>query len=98
MRAGIFVADIIEAVPIDKYFELFKPNLLGSGGFIRICMNFVKDLKELQQPGACIHECVCACEQPYEHFVWRRKRAQPCASMQQWWPAAVPVRSACTEA
>mmetsp|Transcript_18208 Transcript_18208/g.47538 ORF Transcript_18208/g.47538 Transcript_18208/m.47538 type:complete len:213 (+) Transcript_18208:96-734(+) len=49
---GIFVDDIIEAVPIDKYFELFKPNLLGGGGFIRICMNFVKDLSELQQqPG-----------------------------------------------
>jgi len=51
-HAGIFVDDIIEAVPIDKYFELFKPNLLGGGGFIRICMNFVKDLSELQpQPG-----------------------------------------------
>eukprot|EP00983_Pelagomonas_calceolata_P106730 1159266-Pelagomonas_calceolata.AAC.5 len=46
---SIFVDDIIEAVPIDKYFELFKPNLLGGGGFIRICMNFVKDLSELQQ-------------------------------------------------
>mmetsp|Transcript_29159 Transcript_29159/g.74399 ORF Transcript_29159/g.74399 Transcript_29159/m.74399 type:complete len:233 (-) Transcript_29159:390-1088(-) len=44
---GIFVSDILEAVPIDKYFELFKPNAGGEGGFIRICMNYVKDLSEL---------------------------------------------------
>ena len=49
-HAGIYVDDIIEAVPIDKYFELFKPNQQGGGGFIRICMNFVKDKAELQQP------------------------------------------------
>ena len=36
--------DIIEAVPIDKYFELFKPNAGGEGGYIRISMNFIKDL------------------------------------------------------
>ena len=32
---GIFVEDILEAVPIDKYFELFKPGAGGEGGFIR---------------------------------------------------------------
>lgn len=37
---GIFVADILEAVPIDKYFELFKPGAGGDGGFIRIGMNY----------------------------------------------------------
>ena len=41
--------DILDAVPIDKYFELFKPNAGGDGGYIRISMNFVKDLNELTQ-------------------------------------------------
>ncbi|GLI58674.1 hypothetical protein VaNZ11_000417 [Volvox africanus] len=45
---GIYVNDILEAVPIDKYFELFKPNAGGEGGFIRIQMNFAKELAELE--------------------------------------------------
>lgn len=44
--AGIFVNDIMDAVPIDKYFELFKPGAGGEGGFIRISMDFVKTLKD----------------------------------------------------
>ena len=40
---GIFVNDILEAVPIDKYFELFKPNAGGDGGYIRISMDFIRD-------------------------------------------------------
>lgn len=39
--AGIFVKDILEAVPIDKYFELFKPGEnpeRGLGGFIRVTL------------------------------------------------------------
>lgn len=40
---GIFINDILEAVPIDKYFELFKPGAGGEGGFIRIGMNFSKE-------------------------------------------------------
>ncbi|PNH09613.1 hypothetical protein TSOC_003760 [Tetrabaena socialis] len=47
---GIYVLDILEAVPIDKYFELFKPNAGGEGGFIRIRMNFARDLAELDNP------------------------------------------------
>lgn len=43
---GIFVDDIIDAVPIDKYFELFKPNAKGEGGSIRVCMDFAKDLEQ----------------------------------------------------
>ena len=49
--AGIFVNDILDAVPIDKYFELFKPGAGGEGGFIRIGMNFVKSLKD-RRPAA----------------------------------------------
>lgn len=45
------MSDILEAVPIDKYFELFKPNAGGEGGFIRISMNYVKDLADLKRPG-----------------------------------------------
>ena len=47
--AGIFVNDILDAVPIDKYFELFKPGAGGEGGYIRISINFVKDLKDLDK-------------------------------------------------
>ncbi|KAK9822175.1 hypothetical protein WJX81_006438 [Elliptochloris bilobata] len=46
---GIFVNDILDAVPIDKYFELFKPGAGGEGGYIRISINFVKDLKDLDK-------------------------------------------------
>ena len=30
----------MDAVPIDKYFELFKPGAGGDGGFIRVAMNY----------------------------------------------------------
>ena len=36
----------MDAVPIDKYFELFKPGAGGEGGFIRISMDFVKTLQD----------------------------------------------------
>jgi len=48
---GIFVDDIVGAVPIDKYFELFKPNGGGEGGLIRICMDFAKDAEALERKG-----------------------------------------------
>ena len=48
---GIFVDDIIEACPIDKYFELFKPNAGGEGGFIRICLDFVSDPIQMEKQG-----------------------------------------------
>ena len=38
--------DILDAVPIDKYFELFKPKNGGEGGFIRVAMNFSEDSPE----------------------------------------------------
>lgn len=34
--------DILDAVPIDKYFELFKPGEGLEGGFIRISMNYLR--------------------------------------------------------
>jgi len=34
--------DILEAVPIDKYFELFKPGEGAEGGFIRVSMNYLR--------------------------------------------------------
>ena len=36
----------MDAVPIDKYFELFKPGQGGEGGFIRIGMDYTKSLKD----------------------------------------------------
>ena len=45
---GIFVADILDAVPIDKYFELFKPGAGGEGGFVRIAMSFYPDAAALR--------------------------------------------------
>lgn len=38
---GIYMRDILDAVPIDKYFELFKPGEGSEGGFIRISMNYL---------------------------------------------------------
>lgn len=52
--AGIFVNDILDAVPIDKYFELFKPGAGGEGGYIRISINFVNDLKDLEKPAGAL--------------------------------------------
>ena len=49
---GIFVQDILEAVPIDKYFELFKPGAGGEGGFIRVAMAFYPDRKALERGAA----------------------------------------------
>lgn len=43
-HTGIYVNDILEAVPIDKYFELFKTKGDGGdGGYIRISMDFHED-------------------------------------------------------
>ncbi len=55
--AGIFVNDILDAVPIDKFFELFKPGAGGEGGFIRISINFVKDLKDIKDPAGVARGC-----------------------------------------
>ena len=46
--------DILDAVPIDKYFELFKPGAGGEGGYIRISINFVNDLKDLEKPAGAL--------------------------------------------
>lgn len=45
---GIFVHDILEAAPIDKYFEMFKPGSGAEGGFIRLRMALVSE-EEVQQ-------------------------------------------------
>ncbi|GBF99656.1 hypothetical protein Rsub_12475 [Raphidocelis subcapitata] len=37
---GIYVSDILDAVPIDKYFELFRPGAGGDGGFIRLSLDY----------------------------------------------------------
>ncbi|KAF8069397.1 hypothetical protein HT031_001512 [Scenedesmus sp. PABB004] len=51
---GIFVSDILDAVPIDKYFELFKPSAGGEGGFIRLGLDFAKDPAELARSRAAV--------------------------------------------
>ena len=49
--AGIFVDDILDAVPIDKWFEMFKPGAAGEGGFIRVHMSFSEgDPSESRDP------------------------------------------------
>lgn len=56
--AGIFVSDILDAVPIDKYFELFKPSAGGEGGFIRLGLDFTTDpnaLPRLRGEGGAQH-------------------------------------------
>lgn len=34
------MSDILDAVPIDKHFELFKPGAGGDGGYIRLSLDF----------------------------------------------------------
>jgi len=46
------VDDILEAAPIDKYFELFKPKNGGEGGFIRVAINFSTESVEDAASGA----------------------------------------------
>jgi hypothetical protein len=48
---GIYVSDILDAVPIDKYFELFRPGAGGEGGFIRLGLDFSTDAPP-PMPGA----------------------------------------------
>ena len=40
---GIFVKDILDAVPIDKYFEMFKPGTGQEGGFVRLKMSILSE-------------------------------------------------------
>jgi hypothetical protein len=47
--AGIYVSDILDAVPIDKYFELFKPSAGGEGGFIRLGLDFAREAPTLNR-------------------------------------------------
>lgn len=64
--AGIYVNDILDAVPIDKYFELFKPAGGGEGGFIRIGLDFVQDASQLasKRKLELVHvACTVACTQ-----------------------------------
>jgi len=64
-NAGIFVDDILDAVPIDKYFELFKPGTGSEGGFIRVAMNYDTHLPEngqgARRPLFCLLVCPLAC-------------------------------------
>jgi hypothetical protein len=48
---GIFVKDILDAVPIDKYFEMFKPGTGKEGGFVRLKMNIISeaDMNSIQK-------------------------------------------------
>lgn len=40
---GIFVKDILDATPIDKYFEMFKPGTGQEGGFVRLKMSILSE-------------------------------------------------------
>lgn len=46
------MTDILDAVPIDKYFELFKPNAGGEGGQMRIGMKYVTDPRQIKTAAA----------------------------------------------
>jgi hypothetical protein len=58
-NTGIYVDDILEAVPIDKYFELFKPKNGGEGGFIRVAMNFSTESADDALAGIPYGRCHC---------------------------------------
>lgn len=39
---GIYMKDILEAAPVDKYFELYKPGGGSAGGFIRVAISHLE--------------------------------------------------------
>jgi hypothetical protein len=49
---GIFVQHILDAVPIDKYFEMFKPGSGSDGGFVRLKMRLVSNSDMKREQGA----------------------------------------------
>lgn len=51
---GIFVQHILDAVPIDKYFEMFKPGSGSDGGFVRLKMRLLSNADLVKkEKGAC---------------------------------------------
>lgn len=55
---GIFINDVLDAVPIDKYFEMFKPGTGFEGGFIRLKMKLLspEELKKRDSAApVCLH-------------------------------------------
>lgn len=61
----------MDAVPIDKYFELFKPGAGGEGGFIRISMDFVKTLKDRgATTGNYRFMCTCSMYSCLKFLLW----------------------------
>lgn len=48
---GIFVQHILDAVPIDKYFEMFKPGSGSDGGFVRLKMRLMSNSDMKQKKG-----------------------------------------------
>lgn len=56
---GIYVKDILESVPIDKYFELFKPGEdrdRALGGFIRVKLRTVSSNPDQPAPMQPVHK------------------------------------------
>ena len=45
--------DILEAAPVDKFFELYKPGGGSAGGFIRVAISFLEpdQVRGLANPG-----------------------------------------------
>lgn len=49
---GIFVQHILDAAPIDKYFEMFKPGSGSEGGFVRLKMRLLSGPDARKTKGA----------------------------------------------
>ena len=48
---GIFVQHILDAVPIDKYFQMFKPGSGSDGGFVRLKMRLMSNSDMKREKG-----------------------------------------------
>ena len=46
-KKGIYVSDILEAVPLDKFFMLYRPGAGGEGGFIRLGLDYSTEAPQL---------------------------------------------------
>lgn len=57
---GIFVNDILEAAPIDKYFEMFKPGSGDEGGYVRLKMQMISDDELRARQSGANNSCMIA--------------------------------------
>lgn len=91
---GIFVQHILDAAPIDKYFEMFKPGSGSEGGFVRLKMRLLSGPDARKTKGAySVFMCSDVCVQSVAP-VWLLAPASDyrCLAF-SWQPCSISVKS-----